>query len=219
MNIKCHIFPLERDNYNIPELDESSKNKQKIRSSLILHFFCYCCSLIFIKLLKISLSRDVRSKELEAGGGAAALQGVGIQAVVTECLICYCDIIFSDKMPSYSSLDSSSECIDLEAVTPGHSHLATHTWPLTPRHSHLATHTWPLTPGHSHLATHTWPLTPGHSHLATHTWPLTPGHSHLATHTWPLTPGRSHLTGHTKLVIPSLELKVPVGKENTESKI
>lgn len=45
----------------------------------------------------------LRSKELELGGGAAALQGVGIQAVVTECLICYCDIIFSDKMPSYSS--------------------------------------------------------------------------------------------------------------------
>ncbi|XP_067676921.1 uncharacterized protein [Haliotis asinina] len=45
----------------------------------------------------------LRSKELEMGGGAAALQGVGIQAVVTECLICYCDIIFSDKMPSYSS--------------------------------------------------------------------------------------------------------------------
>ncbi|GFO47020.1 rho GTPase activating protein 32 [Plakobranchus ocellatus] len=51
----------------------------------------------------------LRSKELEAGGGAAALQGVGIQAVVTECLICYCDIIFSDKMPSYSSLDSANE--------------------------------------------------------------------------------------------------------------
>ncbi|XP_041373060.1 serine-rich adhesin for platelets-like isoform X3 [Gigantopelta aegis] len=47
----------------------------------------------------------LRSKELEMGGGAAALQGVGIQAVVTECLICYCDIIFSDKMPSYSSPD------------------------------------------------------------------------------------------------------------------
>ncbi|KAK7106203.1 hypothetical protein V1264_017487 [Littorina saxatilis] len=45
----------------------------------------------------------LRSKELELGGGAAALQGVGIQAVVTECLICYCDLIFNDKMPSYSS--------------------------------------------------------------------------------------------------------------------
>ncbi|KAL4229188.1 Rho GTPase-activating protein 32 [Mactra antiquata] len=45
----------------------------------------------------------LRSKELETGGGAAALQGVGIQAVVTEFLILYADIIFSDKMPSYSS--------------------------------------------------------------------------------------------------------------------
>ncbi|XP_021375956.1 uncharacterized protein LOC110464834 isoform X2 [Mizuhopecten yessoensis] len=45
----------------------------------------------------------LRSKELESGGGAAALQGVGIQAVVTECLILYADLIFSDKMPSYSS--------------------------------------------------------------------------------------------------------------------
>ncbi|KAJ8316128.1 hypothetical protein KUTeg_006142 [Tegillarca granosa] len=45
----------------------------------------------------------LRSKELESGGGAAALQGVGIQAVVTECLIVYADLIFSDKMPSYSS--------------------------------------------------------------------------------------------------------------------
>lgn len=45
----------------------------------------------------------LRSKELESGGGAAALQGVGIQAVVTECLIVYADLIFSDKMPSYNS--------------------------------------------------------------------------------------------------------------------
>lgn len=44
-----------------------------------------------------------RSKELELGGGVAALQGVSIQAVVTEFLICYADLIFSDKMPSYSS--------------------------------------------------------------------------------------------------------------------
>ena len=40
---------------------------------------------------------------MESGGGAAALQGVGIQAVVTECLIVYADLIFSDKMPSYNS--------------------------------------------------------------------------------------------------------------------
>ncbi|XP_059176318.1 uncharacterized protein LOC131956003 isoform X2 [Physella acuta] len=48
----------------------------------------------------------LRSKELEAGGGAAALQGVGIQAVVTECLICYCDIIFTDKLPSFNNVES-----------------------------------------------------------------------------------------------------------------
>ena len=34
-----------------------------------------------------------RSKELESGGGAAALQGVGIQAVVTEFLILYADLV------------------------------------------------------------------------------------------------------------------------------
>ena len=49
-----------------------------------------------------------RSKELESGGGAAALQGVGIQAVVTEFLILYAELIFSDKMPSYSSPELKS---------------------------------------------------------------------------------------------------------------
>ena len=44
-----------------------------------------------------------RSKELESGGGAAALQGVGVQAIVTEFLIRYGDIIFSDKMPSFAT--------------------------------------------------------------------------------------------------------------------
>ncbi|XP_064651535.1 uncharacterized protein LOC135502535 isoform X4 [Lineus longissimus] len=44
----------------------------------------------------------LRSKELESGGGAAALQGVGLQAVVTEFLIRYADLIFSDKMPAFS---------------------------------------------------------------------------------------------------------------------
>ena len=34
-----------------------------------------------------------RSKKLESGGGAAALQGVGIQAVVTEFLILYADLV------------------------------------------------------------------------------------------------------------------------------
>lgn len=44
----------------------------------------------------------LRSKSLE-GGGVAALQGVGVQAVVTECLIRYCELIFNDKMPSYNN--------------------------------------------------------------------------------------------------------------------
>ena len=50
-----------------------------------------------------------RSKELESGGGAAALQGVGIQAVVTEFLIVYADLIFSDKMPNYHSPELKSK--------------------------------------------------------------------------------------------------------------
>jgi hypothetical protein len=44
----------------------------------------------------------LRSKNLERGG-VAALQGVGVQAVVTEYLIRYCELIFSDKMPSYNT--------------------------------------------------------------------------------------------------------------------
>ena len=43
-----------------------------------------------------------RSKDLESSCDAAALQGVGLQAVVTEYLITYADLIFSDKMPSFS---------------------------------------------------------------------------------------------------------------------
>ena len=42
----------------------------------------------------------LRSKSIEIGG-VAALQGVGVQAVVTEYLIRYCELIFNDKMPSY----------------------------------------------------------------------------------------------------------------------
>ncbi|KAI9551394.1 hypothetical protein GHT06_021727 [Daphnia sinensis] len=41
----------------------------------------------------------LRCKELEFGG-VAALQGVGVQAVVTECLVRYVDLIFSDKVPT-----------------------------------------------------------------------------------------------------------------------
>eukprot|EP00095_Tigriopus_kingsejongensis_P002221 maker-scaffold817_size93049-snap-gene-0.9 protein:Tk02221 transcript:maker-scaffold817_size93049-snap-gene-0.9-mRNA-1 annotation:"cdc42 gtpase-activating" len=48
----------------------------------------------------------LRSKSLEVGG-VAALQGVGVQAVVTEYLIRYCELIFSDKMPVYHSITSS----------------------------------------------------------------------------------------------------------------
>ncbi|KAF2902412.1 hypothetical protein ILUMI_03771, partial [Ignelater luminosus] len=41
----------------------------------------------------------LRCAELEVGG-VAALQGVGVQAVVTEFLICYADLIFCDHLPS-----------------------------------------------------------------------------------------------------------------------
>jgi hypothetical protein len=50
----------------------------------------------------------LRSKALEMGG-VAALQGVGVQAVVTEYLIRYCELIFSDKMPSYPSNKQQQE--------------------------------------------------------------------------------------------------------------
>jgi len=48
----------------------------------------------------------LRSKSLEEGG-VAALQGVGVQAVVTECLIRYCEMIFSDNEKS-SSLENGT---------------------------------------------------------------------------------------------------------------
>ncbi|XP_076253784.1 GTPase-activating protein CdGAPr isoform X3 [Rhynchophorus ferrugineus] len=41
----------------------------------------------------------LRCEALEVGG-VAALQGVGVQAVVTEFLICYADLIFSDHLPN-----------------------------------------------------------------------------------------------------------------------
>jgi len=47
----------------------------------------------------------LRCKSLEVGG-VAALQGVGVQAVVTEYLIKYCELIFSDKLPQYSMLNT-----------------------------------------------------------------------------------------------------------------
>ena len=41
-----------------------------------------------------------RSKELESMCNTAMLQGVGVQAIVTEFLIQYADLIFSDKLQS-----------------------------------------------------------------------------------------------------------------------
>ncbi|XP_037084790.1 rho GTPase-activating protein 33-like [Pollicipes pollicipes] len=43
----------------------------------------------------------VRSQELEAGG-VAALQGIGVQAVLVEYLIRYSELIFSDKLPAFA---------------------------------------------------------------------------------------------------------------------
>ncbi|KAK2191607.1 hypothetical protein NP493_50g04042 [Ridgeia piscesae] len=40
----------------------------------------------------------LRSKELEQSCSTAALQGVGIQAIVTECLIAYVDVLFNSSL-------------------------------------------------------------------------------------------------------------------------
>ncbi|PSN48778.1 hypothetical protein C0J52_05190 [Blattella germanica] len=45
----------------------------------------------------------LRCKELEVGG-VAALQGVGVQAVVTEFLVCYTDLIFCDGLPPLTNI-------------------------------------------------------------------------------------------------------------------
>ena len=50
----------------------------------------------------------LRCKSLESGG-VAALQGVGVQAVVTEYLIKYCELIFNDKLPAYSALTMAGQ--------------------------------------------------------------------------------------------------------------
>ncbi|KAK5638219.1 hypothetical protein RI129_012514 [Pyrocoelia pectoralis] len=50
----------------------------------------------------------LRCAELEIGG-VAALQGVGVQAVVTEFLICYADLIFCDHLPNLNNA-----CLDME---------------------------------------------------------------------------------------------------------
>lgn len=60
--------------------------KSLILLSKLLPGRCYCC----------------RSKDLESVCDAAVLQGVGLQAVVTEYLITYADLIFNDKMPSFN---------------------------------------------------------------------------------------------------------------------
>ena len=61
---------------------------------------------MYIKLAVNCVNMDFnhccRSKDLESSCDAAALQGVGLQAVVTEYLITYADLIFSDKLPSFS---------------------------------------------------------------------------------------------------------------------
>lgn len=57
----------------------------------------------------------LRAKSLETGG-VAALQGVGVQAVVTEYLIRYCELIFSDKMPSYNTSSNPAAAINEDAV-------------------------------------------------------------------------------------------------------
>ena len=56
----------------------------------------------------------LRAKNLETGG-VAALQGVGVQAVVTEYLIRYCELIFSDKLPSYNTSSNPASVINEES--------------------------------------------------------------------------------------------------------
>ena len=56
----------------------------------------------------------LRAKSLETGG-VAALQGVGVQAVVTEYLIRYCELIFSDKLPSYNTSSNPASVINEES--------------------------------------------------------------------------------------------------------
>lgn len=59
----------------------------------------------------------LRCKELEVGG-VAALQGVGVQAVVTEFLVCYAELIFGDDgpvgRPKSLAITSSARLLTLE---------------------------------------------------------------------------------------------------------
>ena len=85
-----------------------------------INIYCYCRTLEYLTkhLHRVSLKHGdtgmtaknvaivwapnlLRCKSLEVGG-VAALQGVGVQAVVIEYLIKYCELIFSDKLPAYS---------------------------------------------------------------------------------------------------------------------
>ncbi|KAF4517573.1 hypothetical protein B566_EDAN008562 [Ephemera danica] len=50
----------------------------------------------------------LRCKELEVGG-LGALQGVGVQAVVTEFLVCCCELIFCDSLPAETDTPAISE--------------------------------------------------------------------------------------------------------------
>ncbi|XP_015588956.1 GTPase-activating protein CdGAPr isoform X6 [Cephus cinctus] len=58
----------------------------------------------------------LRCKELEVGG-VAALQGVGVQAVVTEFLVCYAELIFGDGpvgRPKSLAITTSARLLSLE---------------------------------------------------------------------------------------------------------
>ncbi|XP_011877509.1 PREDICTED: GTPase-activating protein CdGAPr [Vollenhovia emeryi] len=58
----------------------------------------------------------LRCKELEVGG-VAALQGVGVQAVVTEFLVCYAELIFGDGpvgRPKSLAITTSARLLTLE---------------------------------------------------------------------------------------------------------
>ncbi|KAG5344404.1 CDGAP protein, partial [Acromyrmex charruanus] len=58
----------------------------------------------------------LRCKELEVGG-VAALQGVGVQAVVTEFLVCYAELIFGDDpvgRPKSLAITTSARLLTLE---------------------------------------------------------------------------------------------------------
>ena len=86
-----------------------------------INIYCYCRTLEYLTkhLHRVALKHNdtgmtaknvaivwapnlLRCKSLEVGG-VAALQGVGVQAVVTEYLIKYCELIFNDKLPVYTA--------------------------------------------------------------------------------------------------------------------